>query len=78
MNSYWLDSTKDIELGKQIEKDYIADVCIIGAGMCGLSTGYYLAKKGLKVIIVDKNQIGEKASGNTTAKITFQHSLIYD
>ena len=44
----------------------------------GLSTGYYLAKKGFKVIILDKNGIGEKTSGNTTAKITLQHNLIYN
>ena len=40
--------------------------------------GYYLSKKGLKVIIVEKDLIGEKTSGHTTAKITFQHNLIYD
>lgn len=44
----------------------------------GLPFGYYLSKKGLKVIIVDKGFIGEKTSGHTTAKITFQHNLIYD
>lgn len=43
-----------------------------------LQHGYYLSKKGLKVIIVDKGLIGEKTSGHTTAKITFQHNLIYD
>ncbi|MBQ9267199.1 MAG: FAD-binding oxidoreductase [Clostridia bacterium] len=77
MNSYWIDSVDKIE-GKTIDKDYEADVCIIGAGITGLSTGYYLAKEGLKVIIIDKKGIGEKASGHTTAKITLQHNLIYD
>ncbi len=77
MNSYWLETTKNIT-NRQIDNDYTADVCIIGAGICGLSTGYYLAKNGLKVIIVDKDGIGEKTSGNTTAKITLQHGLIYD
>lgn len=78
MNSYWIDSTRNSEPNKPINNNYIADVCIVGAGICGLTTGYYLSKKGLKVIIVDKDNIGEKASGNTTAKITFQHGLIYD
>lgn len=32
----------------------------------------------MKVIIIDKDGIGEKTSGHTTAKITFQHNLIYD
>ena len=78
MNSYWIDTTKNLKGNKRLDGDYTADVCIIGAGICGLSIGYYLSKKGLKVILVDKNDVGEKASGYTTAKITFQHGLIYD
>ena len=77
MNSYWLSSTK-METEKQIDNNYVADVCIVGEGITGLSTAYYLAKNGLKVIIVDKSGIGEKTSGHTTAKITLQHGLIYD
>lgn len=79
MNSYWISSTqKNAVEYKKIDKDYTADVCIVGAGITGLSTAYYLSKKGLKVIVVEKAQsIGEKASGNTTAKITLGHNLIY-
>ena len=32
----------------------------------------------MNVIVVDRNDIGQKASGNTTAKITFEHNLIYN
>ena len=78
MNSYWLSSTKKIEIEKQINNNYVVDVCIVGAGITGLSTAYYLAKNGLKVIVVDKSEIGEKTSGHTTAKITLQHGLIYN
>lgn len=77
MNSFWLETT-NAQKESKIDSNYTADVCIIGAGICGLTTGYYLAKKGLKVIIIDKEGIGEKASGNTTAKITLGHGLIYD
>ena len=78
MSSYWLNYSKDLEKVSTINQDYNTDVCIIGAGITGLSTGYYLAKKGFKVIIVEKDMIGKKASGNTTAKITLAHGLIYD
>lgn len=78
MNSYWIASTKDLDKSNPLDKDYEADVCIVGCGITGLSVGYYLVKKGLKVIIVDKDNVGEKTSGNTTAKITIQHNLIYD
>ena len=78
MSSYWIDSTKKLEKENKINNDYEADVCIIGAGITGLSTAYYLSKNGLKVIVIDKNLIGEKTSGHTTAKITLQHGLIYN
>ena len=78
MNSYWMNYNINIDKIKQIDNNNNADVCIIGCGLAGLSTAYYLAKGGLKVILVDKTGIGEKASGHTTAKITFGHGLIYD
>ncbi len=34
--------------------------------MCGLNIGYYLAKQGKNVIVLDKDEIGQKASGNKT------------
>ena len=80
MNSYWISSTKNSEEmnTSELDNNYTADVCIIGAGLTGLSTAYHLSKKGLKVIVLDKNGIGKKTSGHTTAKITLQHGLIYD
>ena len=78
MNSYWLSSVKNIYTNNPIDDNYSVDVCIVGAGITGLSTAYYLAKNGVKVVIVDKAGIGEKTSGYTTAKITLQHGLIYD
>ena len=78
MSSYWIQSTKNLKLNEKITNNYETDVCIIGAGLAGLSTGYYLAKEGVNVIILDKDNIGQKVSGNTTAKITLQHNLIYD
>ena len=78
MNSFWLSSTQKYTANKSIDNDYTADVCVVGAGISGLSTAYYLAQQGFKVIIVDKEGIGEKTSGHTTAKITLQHGLIYN
>ena len=78
MNSYWISSTKNLKYNNILDDNYCTDVCIIGAGICGLSTAYYLSKNGVKVIVVDKSSIGEKTSGHTTAKITLQHGLIYD
>ena len=78
MNSYWIDSTKNNATFEKLAQDIACDVCIIGAGLFGLTTAYYLAKKGLKVVIIDKQEVGTHTSGHTTAKITSQHGLIYD
>lgn len=76
MNSLWMLNNREKALS--IDNNYFADVCVVGAGITGLSTAYYLAKNGLKVVVVDKSGVGEKTSGHTTAKITLQHGLIYD
>lgn len=77
MNSYWLSENQKSKFPK-IEKNYNTEVCVIGGGICGLSIGYELAKNNIKTIILERDHIGEKTSGNTTAKITLQHNLIYD
>lgn len=77
MNSYWIESVENRKR-KKLDNDYSVDVCVIGCGLTGLSTAYYLSKQGLKVIVVDKDEIGRKTSGHTTAKITLNHGLIYD
>jgi sarcosine oxidase subunit beta len=46
------------------------DVVIIGAGVHGLATAYYLAKHGIKnVAVLDKGYLGGGASGRNTAII---------
>lgn len=77
MNSFWIESTKDKIKLNSLNKDVVSDVCIIGGGLFGLSTGYYLSENGLKVVVLDKENIAEKVSGNTTGKITSQHGIIY-
>lgn len=77
MNSLWLTETKDNKNFKTLDENISTDVCIIGAGIFGISCGYYLSKAGLKVTIVDKDNIARKTTGHTTAKVTSQHGLIY-
>lgn len=78
MNSLWIETTKDDLRMQTLNKDEKTEICIIGAGLFGLTTAYYLSKYGKDIIVIDKNKIGEKTSGNTTGKITSQHELFYD
>ena len=77
MNSLWLTENTSGKKFNKLDKNITADVSIIGAGIFGLTCGYYLSKSGLKVAIVDKSDISRKTTGHTTAKITSQHGLIY-
>lgn len=51
---------------------------VIGGGLTGILTAYFLAKKGQEVMIVEKDTIASGQTGRTTAKITAQHGLIYE
>lgn len=77
MSSLWLDSVKNKIDFSELKENISCDVCIVGAGIFGLTCGYYLSKAGLKVTILDRNNIAQKVTGHTTAKITSQHNLIY-
>ena len=78
MNSLWINSIDKIKDSGSLQNEEEADVCIIGAGIFGITCAYYLTKLGYKVIVIDKYLISEKTSGHTTAKITSQHGLFYN
>lgn len=54
----------------QLKQNVTSDVCIVGAGITGLTTAYLLQKKGKEVIVVDSGSIGSGETGRTTAHIT--------
>ena len=77
MESLWIETTKNKINLKSLEGDEETEICVIGGGLFGLTTAYYLTKCGKKVIVLEKGEIGSKVSGNTTGKITSQHDLFY-
>ncbi|MDQ6828835.1 MAG: FAD-dependent oxidoreductase [Gemmatimonadota bacterium] len=54
----------------KLERDTGTDVCIIGAGIAGMTTAYLLAREGKKVIVIDDGPIGGGETGHTTAHLT--------
>ncbi|MBK8551984.1 MAG: FAD-binding oxidoreductase [Ignavibacteria bacterium] len=67
--SVWTDTFKVPEFDS-LKENINADVCIVGAGISGITCAYLLASEGKKVVIIDDGIIGGGETGNTTAHIT--------
>jgi len=50
----WRDPLKDVK-GPPLTEDITCDVCVVGAGIAGLTTAYLLAQAGRFVVIIDAN-----------------------
>jgi len=74
---YWIHSTTK-DPYPTLKKDITVDVAIIGGGIVGITSAYLLKENGLKVAIIEGNELCHGTTGYTTAKITSQHGLIYN
>ena len=61
-----------------LKEEIRTDVLVIGGGMTGLLCAYMLRQAGIDCVLAEAKRIGSGITGNTTAKITSQHGLIYD
>lgn len=77
MKSVWQEFSSFSQF-PQLKKDIKTDVLVIGGGIAGILTARFLHQNGINYTLVEKGKICEGVTQNTTAKITFQHGLIYD
>lgn len=77
MESVWMEDTK-IREREPLPGDMEVPAVVIGAGMAGILTAYYLKQAGIRTVVLEADRIGGGQTKNTTAKITSQHNLIYD
>jgi glycine/D-amino acid oxidase-like deaminating enzyme len=54
----------------KLKTDIDVDVAIIGAGLAGMATAYFLAKSGKRVAVLEADAVGKGATSYTTAFIT--------
>jgi len=66
--SIWVDTT-DIPTRPKLETNISTDVCIVGAGIAGMTTAYLLARAGKSVVVLDDGPIGGGMTGRTTAHL---------
>jgi gamma-glutamylputrescine oxidase len=59
--SLWLDGVS--RSYPPLDGDVTADVAIVGAGIAGIATAYFLASTGAKVVVLETRGVAEAASG---------------
>ena len=74
--SIWKYNIRKKALNK-LDKNITTDILIIGGGISGLTTAYFLRNSKYKVTLIDKDICGHGVSANTTGKLTFMQDLIY-
>ncbi len=75
MKSIW-NNTEKPEFSP-LKGDIKTDALVIGGGMCGILCAYMLKKAGVDCVLVTADRICAGVTNGTTAKLTFQHGLIY-
>jgi len=66
--SVWMDTSPPLIEAPLTTKAF-ADVCVVGAGIAGMTTAYLLAAEGRSVIVLDDGPIGGGMTGRTTAHL---------
>ena len=64
-------TTEPLPAQPRLEQSLQADVCILGAGLTGLSTAIELAEAGLSVIVLEAKRIAWGASGRSGGQAIF-------
>jgi glycine/D-amino acid oxidase-like deaminating enzyme/nitrite reductase/ring-hydroxylating ferredoxin subunit len=67
--SLWM-SLDSLPAEPLFQKHLRADVCIVGAGIAGISAAYWLAREGIRVVVVTEDRIGSGQTGRTTAHLS--------
>src|SRR5688500_17399330 len=64
----WSDTAK-VPAFSPLISDATADVCVVGAGIAGLTTAYLLTQVGKSVVVLEDGSIGSGQTGATTAHL---------
>jgi glycine/D-amino acid oxidase-like deaminating enzyme/nitrite reductase/ring-hydroxylating ferredoxin subunit len=67
--SIWT-ATAEVPAHSPLNENTHADICVVGAGIAGMTTAYLLAREGKSVIVLDDNRIAGGMTERTTAHLT--------
>ena len=66
--SFWERTAKKFE-SAPLAENLVTDVCVIGAGIAGVTTAYLLARENRDVVLIDDGPVGGGMTGRTTAHL---------
>ena len=75
--SIWNKDLNQSKINRKNFKEIETDILIIGAGITGLTTAYFLKNTNNKIVIIDKGKISNGITLKTTAKISYIQQDIY-
>ena len=67
--SLWAATAAPAPQTAPLQSDVKADVVIVGAGYCGLSTALHLAERGVRVVVLEARDIGFGGSGRNGGQV---------
>jgi glycine/D-amino acid oxidase-like deaminating enzyme/nitrite reductase/ring-hydroxylating ferredoxin subunit len=67
--SIWM-VTSEVPTQSSLSENMNADVCVVGAGIAGITTAYLLTREGKSVVVLDSGRIGGGMTERTTAHLT--------
>jgi glycine/D-amino acid oxidase-like deaminating enzyme/nitrite reductase/ring-hydroxylating ferredoxin subunit len=67
--SLWMDTAR-MPVESPLRQDTAADVCIVGAGIAGLTTAYSLAREGRSVVVLEDGPLASGQTQRTTAHLS--------
>ncbi len=70
-------TTASIGASEKLLKDIECDVLVIGGGIAGVLTAYFLNQNKVDTVLVEASSVCSGQTANTTAKITSQHGACY-
>ena len=68
-DSFYKFSAKKLPDQSKITESFSTDICIIGAGLTGISSALHLSNNGLKITILEANKVGAGASGRNGGQL---------
>ncbi|WPH21602.1 NAD(P)/FAD-dependent oxidoreductase [Variovorax paradoxus] len=67
--SLWAATAVPAPATAPLDTDTQADVIVVGAGYCGLSTALHLAERGVRVVVLESKEIGFGGSGRNGGQV---------